>query len=244
MATAPVAATGYAADYRSSELDLHHSLDHCRRFAHRFARVSLGVLQYRAEYAHQLRWIAEQRGIFRRRRLLGRRRLVGRRRCFGELVMDISKEDHDRITSAIRTSEAKTSGEIVCVLARSSSHAAALPVFIAAVVALAAPWLLVAFTAMTVQRILSLQVFVFLVLLVISFLPSVQVALMPRKARRVVAHRVAMEQFISRGMARNEGPLRNSDFCVPCGALCAHHRWRIKLPILYHSRIGRRPLMC
>jgi putative membrane protein len=118
--------------------------------------------------------------------------------------MDISKEDHDRITGAIRASEAKTSGEIVCVLARSSSHAAALPVFIAAVVALAAPWLLVAFTAMTVQRILLLQVVVFLVLLMVSFLPSVQVALMPRKARRVVAHRVAMEQFISRGMARNK----------------------------------------
>jgi putative membrane protein len=118
--------------------------------------------------------------------------------------MDISKEDHDRITSAIRASEAKTSGEIVCVLARSSSHATALPVFIAAAVALAAPWLLVAFTAMTVQRILSLQVVVFLVLLMVSFLPGVRVALMPRKARRAVAHRVAMEQFISRGIARNK----------------------------------------
>jgi putative membrane protein len=32
----------------------------------------------------------------------------------------------------------------------------------------------------------------------------VRVALMPRRARRAVAHRVAMEQFISRGIARKK----------------------------------------
>ena len=117
--------------------------------------------------------------------------------------MSISKEDHERIASAIRSAEAKTSGEIVCVLARTSSPVTALPVFIAAVAALATPWLLMAFTAMTVQRILSLQVIVFLVLLVSLCLPRVRVALMPRKARRAVAHRVAMEQFISCGIAGN-----------------------------------------
>ena len=98
--------------------------------------------------------------------------------------MNISKEDQDRIASAIRSAEAKTSGEIVCVLAQTSSHATALPVFIAAVVALALPWLLTTFTAMTVYRILSLQVIVFLALLMLLCLPRVRVALMPRRARR------------------------------------------------------------
>jgi putative membrane protein len=118
--------------------------------------------------------------------------------------MSISAQDHARIASAIRSAEAKTSGEIVCVLARTSSHATALPVLIAAAVALVLPWLLVDFTAMTVHRILSLQVIVFLALLVLLCLPRVRVALMPYKARRAIAHRVAMEQFASRGIARTK----------------------------------------
>ena len=118
--------------------------------------------------------------------------------------MSISAQDRERISKAIRAAEAKTSGEIVCVLAQTSSDATALPVFIAAVAALALPWLLVAFTAMTVQRILSLQVLVFLVLTVLLCLPRVRVALMPRRARRVVANRVAMEQFRARGIAQKK----------------------------------------
>jgi putative membrane protein len=119
--------------------------------------------------------------------------------------MSISSEDHARIASAIQAAEAKTSGDIVCVLAQTSSHATSLPVLIAAIAALATPWLLVTFSAMTVHRILSLQVIEFLVLLVLLCLPRVRVALMPRKARRAIAHRVAMDQFISRGIAREKG---------------------------------------
>ncbi len=118
--------------------------------------------------------------------------------------MSISAQDHERIARAIHSAEGKTSGEIVCVLARTSSHATALPVLIAAAAALALPWLLVDLTAMTVHRILLLQVIVFLALLVLLCLPRVRVALMPRKARRAIAHRVAMEQFVSRGIARTK----------------------------------------
>ncbi len=118
--------------------------------------------------------------------------------------MAISKEDHERITNAIRSAEAKTSGEIVCVLARTSSQNTAMPVFVAALAALAVPWLLIAFTGMTVQRILSLQVVIFLVLLFFLSLPRIRVALLPRKTRRAIAHRAAMEQFLSRGIARHK----------------------------------------
>jgi putative membrane protein len=118
--------------------------------------------------------------------------------------MSISAQDRERVSIAILAAEARTSGEIVCVLAQTSSDATALPILVAAVAALALPWLLVAFTAMTVHRILSLQIVVFLALLVILCLPRVRVALMPRKARRAVAHRVAMEQFAIRGIARKK----------------------------------------
>ena len=64
--------------------------------------------------------------------------------------MTISQDDRERISTAIHAAEAKTSGEIVCVLARTSSDATALPIFIAAVISLALPWLLVVTTAMPV----------------------------------------------------------------------------------------------
>jgi putative membrane protein len=118
--------------------------------------------------------------------------------------MTISKPDRERISAAIRAVEQKTSGEIVCVLARTSSDAITLPILIAAVVALALPWLLVALTALPVFRVLALQVLTFVALAGVLSLPRIRVTLMPRAARRAVAHRAAMEQFISRGIARTE----------------------------------------
>lgn len=118
--------------------------------------------------------------------------------------MSMTAQDRTRISAAIRAAEARTSGEIVCVLAQNSSGATVLPVFIAAAAALALPWLLVAVTNLAVQRILSLQIVVFVVLCVVLCLPPVRVALMPRAARRAVAHRVAVEQFNIRGIARTK----------------------------------------
>jgi putative membrane protein len=118
--------------------------------------------------------------------------------------MSVSEQDRARIASAIRAAEANTSGEIVCVLARTSTDATALPVLLAAVVALALPWLLVALTDMAVERILVLQVAAFVALAVVLCLPRVRVALVPRAARRYVAHRAAMEQFTMRGIARKK----------------------------------------
>ena len=118
--------------------------------------------------------------------------------------MNVSEQDRARISMAIRAAEKKTSGEIVCVLAQSSSDVTALPILVAAVVALALPWLLVALTAMSVHRILVLQVLVFVALALVLCVPRVRVALVPRAARRAVAHRAAMEQFTIRGIARTK----------------------------------------
>jgi putative membrane protein len=118
--------------------------------------------------------------------------------------MKLLPQDRERIADAIRAAEAKTSGEIVCVLARRSSCAPVMPVLLAAVIALALPWLLVALTALTVERILLLQVAAFFVLLLPLCLPRVRVALLPRRTRQAIAHRVAMEQFVMRGIARKK----------------------------------------
>jgi putative membrane protein len=119
--------------------------------------------------------------------------------------MTISAQERERISQAIHAAEAKTSGEIVCVLARSSSHLTALPVLLAAAVALALPWVLLFFTALSFERMLSLQILVFLLLTLMLSLPRVRVALIPRKTRRAIAHRVAMEQFATRDLARKKG---------------------------------------
>jgi putative membrane protein len=118
--------------------------------------------------------------------------------------MEMSAEDRDRITDAIRAVEARTTGEIVCVLAEQSSDSGALPILIAALVALASPWVLVAVTGLPVLAILSWQVVVFLGLAILLCLPRVRVALIPRRARRAMAFRVATEQFFTRSVSRKD----------------------------------------
>lgn len=118
--------------------------------------------------------------------------------------MRMTPQDRQRIAAAIRAAESKTSGEIVCVLAEKSAGATALPVFIAAAAALALPWLLVAMTAMPVFRILTLQIVLFLAVAALLSLPRLRAALVPRAARRAIAHRVALEQFAVRGVANTK----------------------------------------
>jgi putative membrane protein len=116
----------------------------------------------------------------------------------------MSDQDRERIASAIRAAETKTSGEIVCVLARTSSDATGLPILIATAVALALPWVLIAFTEFTVFRILLLQILAFIVVGAILCLPRVRTKLMPHRARRRAAHRAAMEQFRIHGITRKK----------------------------------------
>ena len=115
--------------------------------------------------------------------------------------MSITLQDRQRISAAVRAAEDKTSGEIVCVLAQSSISTTALPVAIAAAIALALPWLLVAFTALTVYRILSLQLIAFLLLVLFFSLTRVRLSLLPRRTQRHMAYRAAMEQFTARGIS-------------------------------------------
>jgi putative membrane protein len=118
--------------------------------------------------------------------------------------MSISADDRERISAAVHAAEAKTSGGIVCVLAQTSTGATALPVLIAAGIALALPWLLVATTAMPVFRILSLQIAAFIGVTALLCLPRVRALLIPRAARRAIAHRAALEQFVVRGIAHTK----------------------------------------
>jgi putative membrane protein len=118
--------------------------------------------------------------------------------------MQFSKEDHAAVAAAIRTAENRTSGQIVCVLARSSSDYALAPILCASVLALVVPWPLIDFTPWSVQRIFLVQLAVFLVVaLVLSWMP-LRLALVPRSVRRARAHRAALEQFVIRRVAHTK----------------------------------------
>jgi putative membrane protein len=118
--------------------------------------------------------------------------------------MAISAEDRTRVSAAIRAAEENTSGEIVCVLARSSSEYTAAPVLVGALCALVLPWVFVLLTQWSVQRILVVQLVIFVLVTFICASTPIGMALVPRRIKRSRAHRAAMEQFHARGLARLE----------------------------------------
>jgi putative membrane protein len=116
--------------------------------------------------------------------------------------MQFTKQDHDDVSAAIHQAEKQTCGQIVCVLAHSSSADGYIPIVWASVLSLFAPWPLIYFTQWSVQRIFLLQLAVFIVVgLIFSFTP-LRLALVPGTVRRARAHRAALEQFVVRGIDR------------------------------------------
>jgi putative membrane protein len=115
--------------------------------------------------------------------------------------MPVTKEEIEIITGAIEAAELRTSGEIVCVVSRSSSDYNFFPLIWAVLVALATPSPLIILTRLSVQRIYIIQLLVFLACLVLLSLPRIRMWLVPRKIARTRAHRAAMEQFMIRGMS-------------------------------------------
>jgi putative membrane protein len=116
--------------------------------------------------------------------------------------MEFTRADYDAVAAAIREAEVKTRGQIVCVLARSSSAYAHIPILWASALALVTPWPLIFLTQLSVERIFSLQLLVFIVAgLALSWMP-LRLLLVPRPVQRARAHRAALEQFVVRGIDR------------------------------------------
>jgi putative membrane protein len=115
--------------------------------------------------------------------------------------MPISSDEKQQIATAIHRAEQSTNGEIVCVVARSSSNYGLIPLVWTAIATLAMPWPIISFTDLSVQRIYLAQLFFFIVVLVILMTPRVRMWLVPHSIARNRAHRAAMEQFMIRGMS-------------------------------------------
>jgi len=118
--------------------------------------------------------------------------------------MELSREDHEAVSSAIRNAEQHTCGQIVCVLSHASADYAVVPVLLASVLALLSPWPLIHFTSWSVERIFLVQIAVFIVAGLVFSWPPLHIALVPRSARRALAHRTALEQFVVRRIANTK----------------------------------------
>ena len=119
-------------------------------------------------------------------------------------MVHLTVEDQRRVSAAIKVAEARTAGEIVCVLARASSDYRSYATAWSALLALIAPWFLIALTNLSVHEIFLAQIALFVVLFLILSETVLHRFLIPRRARRAHAHRAAMEQFMTRGMARKQ----------------------------------------
>ena len=118
--------------------------------------------------------------------------------------MNVTAQDQERIGTAIAAAEARTTGQIVCVLARASSEYAAAPLLWAAAIALLAPWPLIVLTELSVRALFAIQIVVYMVALVILSMPAIRMAMTPRGTCRRFAHRTAMEQFVVRRVSRTQ----------------------------------------
>ena len=119
--------------------------------------------------------------------------------------MTMTAQDHARISAAIRAVEARTSGELVCVLARASSEYAAAPLLWAGLMALLAPWPLILLTQWPVRALFAVQIMIYIAALVLFSSRRLRVALTPRPTRRAMAHRAASEQFLTRRISHTQG---------------------------------------
>lgn len=106
------------------------------------------------------------------------------------------------IVAAVRTAESRTSGQIICVLARRSSDGEGFAALYAATLALLTPWPLIVLTRVSVQHIFAIQIMVFAAALLILSFTRLGVLLTPRAKRRREVFRAATEQFFTRGLAK------------------------------------------
>ena len=121
--------------------------------------------------------------------------------------MRIDADAAREIEAAFAAAQARTRAPLACVVAESSADYALAPALGAAVLALAAPWPLLAFAALTPAHIFLLQLLVFALGLCVVGFTSVRARLASRARRNSACYRAAVVQFAMRGL--DHGAERN-----------------------------------
>jgi putative membrane protein len=127
----------------------------------------------------------------------------------------ISEADRARITEAIRAAEAKTSGEIFCVLAQSASEYRLVPIAWAALLALFMPLPLIYLTEWSAKTIYVIQLIAFAGAAIGLSRRGIRFAVVPRRMKRERAHAEAMRQFRAQGLYKTE---RRTGVLIYCAA--------------------------
>jgi putative membrane protein len=116
----------------------------------------------------------------------------------------ISEADRARIIDAIRAAEAKTSGEIFCVIMHQASDYRVVPLAWAAALALLVPAPLIFLTLWPALVIYVVQLAAFIAAALVLSLPAIRFRIVPRSAQHARAHAAAMRQFFAHGLDQTE----------------------------------------
>lgn len=109
------------------------------------------------------------------------------------------------IARAIAAAEAKTSGEIVAVVARASSDYRFVPLLWASLIALAAPLPLILAMALPAYDIYAIQLAAFALTALLGQWQPLRVALVPKTIKHARARRNARAQFLAQNMHTTNG---------------------------------------
>jgi putative membrane protein len=112
----------------------------------------------------------------------------------------IPEADKQRVSDAIRAAEARTEGEIFCVVARRASTYPLVPIAWAAVFALVMPAWLILLTAEPAGTIYLVQLVGFVLAAFVFSHPRLRYHLVPRPMQHDRAHAEAMRQFWAQGV--------------------------------------------
>jgi putative membrane protein len=115
----------------------------------------------------------------------------------------LTHSEKERLRDAIRAAEARTHGEIVTVIARTSGDYFYYPTLWAALIAIASPALLLALPISPGPLgIIEIQLVVFVLLAAALRWPPIKMRLVPRAVQRLHASRRARDQFHAQGLHR------------------------------------------
>lgn len=116
----------------------------------------------------------------------------------------MDEADRDAIAEAVRRAELRTAGEIVVVIDRAASSYRNVAVVLALALALFVPWPLLSLTAISAQRIFTIQLFSAALLLGALLWYGRGGRFVPGFVKRRRAHEAALREFTARGLTRTK----------------------------------------
>jgi putative membrane protein len=117
----------------------------------------------------------------------------------------IDRVDEDRIAAAIAKIEAKTSAELVAVIARAASGYRLVPIVWASLITLILPALLLMIFPLSARALYDIELLVFAVLACVLSFGRYRYRLVPGWIKRGRAHEAARDQFLSRRISHTRG---------------------------------------